>query len=89
MTGQPDQPDQPDQPPRPPRPPRPRQPGVVAAAPSELLEGGAAFPAAAPSAPSFADEIATAVSYERALVPRAVLALALVLLVLAIRLVLL
>ena len=80
MTGQPDQP---------PRPPRPRQPGVVAAVPSELLEGGAAFPAASPSAPSFADEIDTAVSYEKALVPRAVLSVALVLLVLAIRLVLL
>ncbi len=74
------------QPDQPPRPPRPRQPGA-AAVPSELLEGGAAFPAAGPSAPSFADEINTAVSYEKSLVPRAVLALALVLLVLAIRLV--
>jgi hypothetical protein len=45
----------------------------------------AAFPGAELSAPSFEDEIDVAVTYERSLVGKAVLAIAIVLLVLAIR----
>jgi hypothetical protein len=46
---------------------------------------GAAFPGADVSAPSFDDEVDSAVSFEKRLVGKAVLAVALVLLVLAIR----
>jgi hypothetical protein len=44
-----------------------------------------AFPGAPPSAPSFADEIDAAVSYEKGLAVKALVAVALVLLVLAVR----
>jgi hypothetical protein len=47
--------------------------------------GRAAFPGAPPSAPSFDDEIADAVRYEKGLAVKALLAIALVALVLAVR----
>jgi hypothetical protein len=47
--------------------------------------GRAAFPGAPPSAPSFDDEIDAAVRYEKGLAVKALLAIALVALVLAVR----
>jgi hypothetical protein len=60
-----------------PRPPADEQPR---AQPAE-----AAFPGAPPSAPSFDDEVRDAVRYERGLAVKALLAIALVALVLALR----
>jgi hypothetical protein len=67
-------------------PPPPAELGEQAAsALAEVIPGRSAFPAAGPSAPSFDDEVRTAVSYEKGLAIKALLAIALVLLVLAFR----
>lgn len=57
----------------------------AASALAEVVPGRSAFPAAGPSAPSFDDEVRTAVCYEKGLAIKALLAIALVLLVLAFR----
>jgi hypothetical protein len=51
----------------------------------EMVGGEAAFPGAELSAPSFDDEVGLAVSYEKGLVGKALLAIAIAFLVLAIR----
>jgi hypothetical protein len=75
MTAQPDQKDQPDQPED-----QPRQPEG-----QSVVSRRAAFPGAPPSAPSYEEEIDTATQYERSLVGKALLAIAVVVLILAIR----
>lgn len=75
MTAQPDQKDQPEQPED-----QPRQPEG-----QPLVSRRAAFPGAPPSAPSYDEEIDTATEYERSLVGKALLAIAVVVLILAIR----
>lgn len=53
--------------------------------PWRLRPGRAAFPAAPPSAPSFEDEVRAAVSYEKGLAGKAVVAIAIVAIVIAVR----
>jgi hypothetical protein len=57
----------------------------TASALSQVVRGRPAFPGAPPSAPSFEDEIDAALSYEKGLAIKALMAIALVLLVLAVR----
>ena len=52
---------------------------------SQAARGQPAFPGAPPSAPSFEKEVGAAVSYEKGLAVKALLAIALVLIVLAVR----
>jgi hypothetical protein len=92
MTAQPDQKDQPDQPEdlpgqpgQPGQPDRPGQPGQLDLPEQPVVGRRAAFPGAPPSAPSFEDEIDTATKYERSLVGKALLAIAVCVLILAIR----
>jgi len=88
MTAQPDQKDQPED-----LPGQPGQPGGRLDLPGGRLDlpgrpvvsRQAAFPGAPPSAPSFEDEIDTATRYERSLVGKALLAIAVCVLILAIR----
>ena len=77
MTAQPDQKDQPDHPEN--QPDQPGQPD------RSLVSRRAAFPGAPPSAPSFEEEIGTATKYERSLVGKALLAIAVCVLIVAIR----
>jgi hypothetical protein len=57
----------------------------TASALSRVVRGRPAFPGAPPSAPSFEDEIRAAVSYEKGLAVKALIAIAVVLIVLAVR----
>jgi hypothetical protein len=66
--------------------PLPPEPGVqTSSALPQVIRGRLAFPAAALSAPSFDAEIDSAVSYEKGLAIKALLAIALVVLVLTLR----
>jgi hypothetical protein len=93
MTAQPDQKDQPeDQPDQPEDLLLPDQPEDQLDLPEDQLDrpdqpvvSHAAFPGAPPSAPSFEDEIDTATTYERSLVGKALLAIAVCVLIVAIR----
>jgi hypothetical protein len=91
MTAQPDQKDQPDQPEDQLDLPvdqldRPDQPVDRLDLPDQpVVSHRAAFPGAPPSAPSFEDEIDTATTYERSLVGKALLAIAVCVLIVAIR----
>jgi hypothetical protein len=57
----------------------------MTARPDQPERGRPAYPGAPPSAPSFEDEVHAAVSYERGLAVKALMAIVLVLLVLAVR----
>jgi len=94
MTAQPDQKDQPeDQPDQPRDLLLPDQPEDQRDLPEDRLDlpdqpvvsRRAAFPGAPPSAPSFEEEIDTATKYERSLVGKALLAIAVCVLIVAIR----
>jgi hypothetical protein len=100
MTAQPDQKDQPDQPEdqldlpdQPEDQLLPDQPEDQLDLPEDQLDlpdqpvvsHRAAFPGAPPSAPSFEEEIDTATKYERSLVGKALLAIAVCVLIVAIR----
>jgi hypothetical protein len=91
MTAQPDQKDQPDQPEDEPEDLLlPDQPEDQLDLPEDLpdqpvVSHRAAFPGAPPSAPSFEEEIDTATKYERSLVGKALLAIAVCVLIVAIR----
>jgi hypothetical protein len=64
----------------------PRRPGPAGGQPRPpVVPGRPAFPGAAPTAPSFDDEISAAVSYEKGLAVKALVAIALVLIVLSLR----
>jgi hypothetical protein len=78
----------PPQPPTGPVTAAPLPPGLEEQTASALLQvvrGRPAFPGAPPSALSFEDEIDAALSYEKGLAIKALMAIALVLLVLAVR----
>jgi hypothetical protein len=78
MTAQPDQKDQPED--------QPDQPeDQLDLADQPVVSRRAAFPGAPPSAPSFEEEIDTATKYERSLVGKALLAIAVCVLIVAIR----
>jgi hypothetical protein len=64
---------------------RPQRPAETPADPGAPSAGTPAYPGAPPSAPSFEDEIETAVEYERGLAVKALLSIALVALVLVVR----
>ena len=94
MTAQPDQKDQPeDQPDQPEDLLQPDQREDQLDLPEDQLDRPdqpvvshrAAFPGAPPSAPSFEEEIDTATNYERSLVGKALLAIAVCVLIVAIR----
>jgi hypothetical protein len=101
MTAQPDQKDQPDQPEDEPEdlllpdqpedlllPDQPEDlllPDQLDLPDQPVVSHRAAFPGAPPSAPSFEEEIDTATKYERSLVGKALLAIAVCVLIVAIR----
>jgi hypothetical protein len=64
---------------------RPQPPGAASSYPDAPPAATPAYPGAPPSAPSFEDEIDTAVEYERGLAVKALLSIALVALVLVLR----
>jgi hypothetical protein len=74
-------------------PDTPPGPGIRMTAPARspgrgpwrLRPGRAAFPGAPPAAPSFEDEVRAAVSYEKGLAGKAMVAIAIVAIVIAVR----